>query len=576
MELFILQDWFLYATFSLAISLVSVSPELYAYYKNKEAWLPVNLPPYMIGDDYHYFTLLNFIHRRFLNYFYGFSLEYPPLTVNSRFQLFGFLFNLIPYHVGYLLVDRRFGVLLVRLWNRFLLGISFYFLYGVISTATGNQSPHLLEIIASLLVFLMLYPGPLNIGIRSSIFFNFYKKDHIYKQSNSNDLFRAMFSETTAPIFLASVAFLIHVNELRTIPESSISTIIFLVGVLFFHYPPASIVFSAAVFLLGILKSNIVIPSLSLAVTACLLISYMYFLRKDHVGRELFVHDDSGKILNLGFRNVIFVLCTILPSSSIGLLLAIFVDLFMGLAIFIFGIFSIGRLLKKHQLSRFFDRGSAIPLQAVAIILIFQYDVFKFADHYSLALIFFAMLLWYFLVQSVFLFSKFSTTLDRVTFEKIRLNNIFLKTDKSRVIATDSPVVGGLIDLFSSHTSLLRNYSVQPYGYLNHIDSICLNFKLLNYSFERFKDIACARVEGSDWLSFRSLSDNNNAIDACYRYSIQFIATYKDFNQKIIDDENYTKSGAWTKKFETLLSQKYEICDVKLRDSSVTVIALHS
>jgi hypothetical protein len=219
-------DWTIIIIFSLLVALITLAPEIYALAKSPDEWIPANSPPYMIGDEYHYLSLLNNVHRRFLNLLYGTNLVVPPLSANSKFQYFGYLFNLIPYHIGYLIVDRRVGVLLVRLSNRFLLGISSVAFSMLLYELIGIEAKTDLLLLTYILFFL-LFPGPVGLQFTSSIAFQLRNRRHVYDRANANDLTRPMFSETTGPLIISAFAILLLP------PDAESLTLVAYVGLIF-------------------------------------------------------------------------------------------------------------------------------------------------------------------------------------------------------------------------------------------------------------------------------------------------------------------------------------------------------
>ena len=106
------------------ISLFTVIPDLFGLIKFRNMWNPVPVLSKSYSDNYHYFSMLNQFHLRFLNFFYKKNYSYEPFSSAGFFLLTGYLINVVPYHLGYVLKDKRLGVVFVRVWNRYLLGIS--------------------------------------------------------------------------------------------------------------------------------------------------------------------------------------------------------------------------------------------------------------------------------------------------------------------------------------------------------------------------------------------------------------------------------------------------------------------
>ena len=110
--------------FAIVVSILIEAPLVYARLKDKERWVPINSAPWMIGDDFYYYSFLNLHHKKILKRFYK---KYHNIYIRSapssnKFQLAGVVLNMLPYHLGWMLEDKRLGVLFVKIWNRF-----FYF-----------------------------------------------------------------------------------------------------------------------------------------------------------------------------------------------------------------------------------------------------------------------------------------------------------------------------------------------------------------------------------------------------------------------------------------------------------------
>lgn len=551
---FTLDNYIFNFVFIILISFVINFPDLYSIYKNKKKWLPVNFPPYLNGDEYHYFSILNFLHRRFLNIFFGYNLSLPKIAAHSKFQIIGYMFNLPVYHIGFMIGDRRFGVLFVRIWNSICLGASFIFLFYVIAHYLKINTENLLLPMIGYMAYILIYPGILRVR---SIILNINEKDYIYKHDDANDLFRAMFSATSAPIFLLSYALLIFSQTGNFTEANTQFLLIFLMVLLFFLYLPISFVFGCSLLLGNLINNNYVFFAVTLVFLILLIVFYFYKVSKDEVGKELFAHSDSGKIFVSDFRLILRIFIILLPCLIISYYLFFEKNIFLSFLTLLLGIFAFSFFLKKHQLSRFYDRGSCIVLQAIIIIVpIFQFENNKF--NYIFFIILFGMILYYFLNQAINLYKNFSTTVENSIYKRINFLTIFDKNNKvSKVVVTNSPIISGLVDVFGSDDPLLRQYSIQSNGYKKNLENVCKNFILLNYSLDEQIEIFSKNIKKSEWIFKRPFKNSDSLFEDSMWYSIQYIISCFEYNGKIIEDKMYDQKKGWTINFKNLIKERY-------------------
>ena len=263
-------------------ALLIESPLIYARLKNKNSWVPVNSPPWMLGDDYYYYSILNELHKKFFNK----KLKTSSLSIFIAFQYFGYLINLIPYHLGYLIEDKRLGVLFVKLWNRAFLFVSILI--------CSQQVQYLLDykfsfekLIVIFLLYFFFYPGPISLlSIRNGIAFNVFNPKHMFNMAHTNDLTRGMHSETTAPLLLMLTG--LTLNALSQNPEYLHFYILVFSLILFFQYFPAFVVYSSFCLLLLIFLNQFILALILAALYFFLSLFYLKILSKCGVFSELF------------------------------------------------------------------------------------------------------------------------------------------------------------------------------------------------------------------------------------------------------------------------------------------------
>ncbi|TPX27649.1 hypothetical protein [Cylindrospermopsis raciborskii] len=360
-------SWYIVPVVSLFVAIITVIPDLYARFKYRHTWIPVGSPPGMIGDDYHYFTLLNHLHRKLLNFLPGVTLTSVSFSANSKFQLAGYIFNLIPFHIGFLLEDRRMGVLFVRIWNRFILGIASTNLAYLIISHLGLPRTWLTAI-ACYLFFFVAYPGPFGIQTLQSIVFQTNNYRHIYERANANDLTRAMFAETTAPILMIGMSFLILFLDLKNPLYLLLVTVS--LGFLSFHYFPSALVLALITMVICFfLVHNYAILILLGMIISIYIVLYLYLVGKDEVGKEIFAHNDSGKIIKkFGKYDILYFASIIIPYLLSNKLIQpdIIVQVIQVSLLF----FLLSHFFYKHQISRFWDRAANILFQFIAATIL--------------------------------------------------------------------------------------------------------------------------------------------------------------------------------------------------------------
>jgi hypothetical protein len=555
-------DWTIIVIFSLLVALITLAPEIYALAKSPDKWMPANSPPYMIGDEYHYFSLLNNVHRRFLNLLYSTNLVVPPLSANSKFQYFGYLFNLIPYHIGYLIRDRRVGVLLVRLSNRFLLGISTvafsvlcYQLIGIKATTD--------VLLLTYILFFLLFPGPIGLQITSSIAFQIRNRRHIYDRANANDLTRPMFSETTGPLIIVACAILFVPLDGESFSSIPYVGLVFVV-VLFFHYLPAALVYSWLLFNVLLISQLFYHAIICATLTLGLFFFFFHSVSRDEVGKELFAHSDGGRIFLVNRYSVFNSVITIMFVISVYVLIPAVREISVILIFFGMGFFTFTSFFAKHQASRFWDRAAIIPFQLIAVISSLAIILPLIPADLPIYLILFlsSALSYYYFRQAAYSFQANSTRLpEGINFVRdicpIKSHG---KSTQSRIVATNSEVCAYAIGMFSGDESLLKNYSIQPFGYKKNLISICANFKILGIDYKIFENLMTVCVNYQDWQFDRPFEHGSKFAEICYAHTLQFISTNREYNAGLVADGMYSSEG-WTDQYKAMLSTTWDSID---------------
>lgn len=533
------------------MAIVTLFPELYSFIKNRKYWIPINTDPYAINDDYHYYSLLNHYHRKILRLFDKSIQSNMAITTNTLFQSAGYILNLVPYHIGYLIKDHRFAIILVRLCNRFFLAISVvYFTYILLTSF--NYEVNVLILFVVLISYLVHFPGLLSNNYNQGVFSNIKDNKYLYKFSHVNDLTRAMFCETSAPLFILSVTILMIVYSNPT--EISILLGAFLMQLfLFFLHIPTGVVNS---YLMTLVLLTVSIYWAIIAVFVCLILTalYVYKMSKDEVGNELFIHNDNGKIFNINFSNLRLIII-----FTIQLLLIVGISYYHSSSLLIVimlssGIFYYFKLFVKHQMDRFWGRSAVIVFQLVVIIIfvaiINDYLFNKNEILLSImGLIYLCIFIYFYSVNSYTLYKNKAFYVNVDTREAA--SEIFnKKIDK--LIITDSQTLGNYIYLYSLNNTLMRNYSLQDRSYKYNLELIIRNFKLLGYPKETVIKLLSKNVNYAEMLQRRPFNKSFEIRNSSV-YNIQFMATYYIFNHRLKLEEFYDDELGWSNKYINLL-----------------------
>ena len=325
------------------------------------------------------------------------------------------------------------------------------------------------------------------------------------------------------------------------------------IPLLFFVYFPVSIIYGLAVIISNIISHNFVILISVIIILIILVCLYVFQISKDKYMKEVFYHSDQNKIFVISFRKILHFISVAIPSITMAAWLIHEQYLFLGLLVGLFGSLVFTFFFKKHQLSRFYTRSSCITLQA--IVVIFLIARINLVDFYLLLVfIFSSLLILYFVLQAFYLYKCSSIICSHQLYQRMNFESLFFKFNKkSKIIITDNFFISGLIDLFGSDKPLLRHYSIQTFGYKRHLKDIFKNFVILNYSFKDLKNIFCSSVRRSDWEFKRPFNNLNPYFEKCYKYYMQELSCYREFNNQIIKDEMYSARNGWSKNFEKLL-----------------------
>lgn len=220
--------------------LTIVFPDLYPAITNIESWIPVNTPPYSIGDDYFYYGILN----KFVQDGVSFPNDSFSVNYNLRHEfvrILGYGVNLPFYKLGTLILDQRLGILFVRFFNAFFLYLAIVYFFKQVSVLQKEKTNFIVIHLMSIVFFFffkILYP-PYTEILKIPDWFN---GSYIYFHGQFNDLLRAIFSGTSGFIMLFSFGYLIKIFNKDEYSGKHFSIPVILFCLLSFVHLPSAIV----------------------------------------------------------------------------------------------------------------------------------------------------------------------------------------------------------------------------------------------------------------------------------------------------------------------------------------------
>lgn len=539
-------------------SLVTLIPEIRAFCLLGARWAPILPPPIQLGDDYHYFSLLKKIDLKIADIFKGRVSNYSlPNTVAT--QIFGFLLVWPVYLIFSTILDRRFGIVAVRFLSRFLLAILAQLVCLQVLNLTQGPPQILLPPVIFLAAFVISgYPT-------GGLLRNVNNPRHLFDRSYTNEMVRGFAAESTTPplLFGAAVALASVGNaDSAGLKVLALSWLV-LVG---FVYPPTF--FAQAVFQITLYGlTGLWGMSLSSAVLLVLIgLLIAWFLREDRMSAGMIYSTRKGvlptisglkvffrtNVLALALMSALLLILTFaegaIANSRFSLLVVV-----AALAPLIFG------LSVHSHLARAWDRGAAPLFLVVSLTVAGGIVIESMNDSQeqlflilTITLLTVAILRYYLLQQGFIVSSGYM----EVSVPESQVIST-LASKKTDPVATESPVAGLWLDLYSAKASQIANYSTQNSGYKGHVPVIVRCLKQCGWSEDEVVHALSTPVEYSDWVHFRPVIPGSEQDLLAFYHTLQYIATNREYNQDLVADKMYSVSTGWTPRFKDFLRNCY-------------------
>lgn len=554
-------DFLLLSVLAAAFSTTTVLPELRSWRRFRELWSPVSAPPRQIGDDYHYFGLLRILDAQLKRLFFS-DADLAPNYKLPRIALsniMGLALNLIPYLIFSGLTNRKIAIVSVRWLNRFTL----VFLAILIGKKLLPEETEAFNLLFATVAFMVAFMfSPIDRG--ESIIRNIRNKRHIFDRSSANEMTRAMASETSTPATLAGVYFSLLWLEN---PEELIWIVLILItiAIVAFTYVPAAVAFGIFNIVIAFGLGKPVTAFFTACVLGVLLFSFSKILANDHTTR--------GSIqLKVPMKGALKKLYRAVARNSyvwglVGTLLSLSLfapfDLFGKNWSFLIpiGVASpaVFRLLSGSHLGRVWVRG----WEPVFTIVVSAYLMSALA-HWSnpavlvpfvslLFLGFAGSMLYYFSRQASYLLEAEAMKLDQGKFESVQQA---LKSDVE-TIPSDDPEAALYIFLYTERACGLLHYSLQTGDYRAHLKVVVQNLKNKGWSESRVVEGLSSNLNYTDWLHKRPCTQGSVESEIALNHTLQFWATYREYNSDLSHDLMYIPGTGWTADFVLLVRLAY-------------------
>lgn len=552
MDLFVC---FLFAT-------IVTLPDLYSIYKNRKTWVPVNCPPFAIGDDHHYFTEISELHKKIL----GLPGGLDTLTGVMKITVSSLLINLPFYHLGYLIGDRRYGVLSVRFFNAFFLFLSLLIFFKVLSAANGLPLSDVSIYFLSVSVFITFPFYLFSWEILGSVFFNIKNKKHIFNRSSANELLRAVQMSTTAPLLLLSAAYMIYVFS-GNFSYWDLLFLFFINLFLLFSYPPLGLGYFFLIsgsFGFSWLNGEIDFAFLTASVLIFTAVNFaavkrqLKMIHSCPMTSEVFGNSHFKQSIKLKLLLRPFVIITM---SFIVLMFVYSLSGYTAMIFILISLFSLPMGLAVHQGDRFWLRGFLIIYSSIFFFILFAALSLAVTDIDMAALsalaVLAAVLTGYFYNNAKYLYENY----ERRAYTLHALDIALDQSEYPQNIATDSIELSFFIQLYSAKDVMLKHFSLQNNGFEKNIADFVANFKKCGYSSEEIKAIFEKTYSYEDWIIERGADAFFDKVymNKTYKHTLSFMATYKDFNNKLLNstfvDENKSYNHLFLHLVDTSFSE---------------------
>lgn len=548
---------------SLLFAFLCSGPELYSLYKNRRCWIPSNVLPYALGDDYHYFSIQNIVHSEVENFCRARVFNYHKLSANTKLQILSYALCEPFYAFGTLILDKRYGVLFVKLAQKYFYFLSSYLFVESISQKSDIFIADWLPLSLVLLNFL-LWPCLCNLfAFKNSILLNIHNKNHILFKADHNDLVRSLFSGVSGPCLLFSFVIFFNFDLNSTF---SLVLNLSLIAILFFIYMPTSVVFAMSTALNYLAFSNYFAISLNIVLLLVLLRYYALIVAKDNVGSELFASKETS-LISFRLSSLLVISTNLIFALITGTLFKFDLSVPAYCIIVVNVIFSFSLLLTKHQYSRFWDRGSLIPSHLVYLIAIFfAFDsLFNWSFPSSLPKVGFLLLV---LAFSYYI-ARQSSSLE--SFEYYYYDGLRNKDTKLVYALNNFSSIHSVLEdayynwMYGDMSHPLNNYSIGTLTYEMHISRFIAYFKNNNFSSSHTCRLFLSSLGDVAFMSLREQIIRDSRYDKSLllsnpeiqTYCWQFALTNMSFNGKLKADGLYIDSHIQRDLFSRIWSRMW-------------------
>ena len=537
----------MYVITAIGTAFITLLPEVLSALKLRDKWTPINIFPYSISDDYHYFIWLNRLRNQFCTQGVRNRSEISPV-VKSQFVLY--LMYLVPYSASSIIFGTRVGILVCKFFVR---AGSFYAILSLITglfvAIKGHATPS--SAIICFFIFLAVYPGVDNIGFRKSIANNIFHGRHTYIQGQPNDLLRGFILEGT--MIISSIGMFILLGTFREGSTKSMLPILIVLFLAYFTYLPTGLALSFLSFVAAIYVKSFTHFLAVVFISSLALLLNLLVTRRDHTMVEIYP-TSSKQLFKLPDKETVQKSIILLPVTLFGLVGCFSSDsrLLWNLAL-ILSAFSLFRIFLSNFVARIWNRG-LLPIWSLIYLVSLISSIprsWATREHMVFLLaVFVTLFCKYFLSQyreslSTGLFELREMTSKELGYlRNFELNQSSLEADLD---VSRNLQFAFAVDAFTRKSSEIQNFTTQLQGYKLHLPHVIS--WLINRGFSDKEILHLLCFDHQPETGYFRIDEKLSECKTNLSYLLQVYATYFTENRKLTED-NMRINGKWSEGYK--------------------------
>lgn len=530
--------------FSLFFTFLINWVDFYCMITDNSRWVPVNTPPFGIGDEYHYFSVLKMM--AFGNY-YGIPYDSLNGILYLEFiRIVPYIINLPIYYIGSEIFDCRYGILFVRLFDMLLLFFAMYYFFQIITRLNKWKDNCYFSIFSIFLIFYgfnifqpLLSENNL-ISVARNIFVYITRDSFIYTHATINDLNRAIIASATAPIILFIFALRLSVKNL--------SLMQFLLALIILAFTSLS---TAIAFGLISLSLDVINKVSRYRIIWHMIIGLLLGVIIIAIQTKLIfgMSISAQEVINFGSSFSFGFECLTAPFISILIILLFkrYLSPSVIVTLLILSLFQpISYIVGGGHGSRLWLRSTIIPFIVLFVYLMLTVMYSSIIKYYAKKIILRRGILIFTIITLAILIGIFTwrnntyliTHNEKLVYNSAILSYI-LDDRESSIVITNSTQISMLTQLYDkTSTPLMSHFSLQGDGYKKNWEKTLASFELLGVPSKLIIENIRKVAPIGDWQTKREvLKLNTKNFENFYFDDILFMSTYATYNYQMLKDK---------------------------------------